>query len=117
MGKETNITTNILRYLNSLPFAVAEKVQGTSLSSGKADINAVVNGRAVRIEVKTRDHKNTASKKQRINLKRWASAGAVCIIAYAVDDVKAVIPANGVSFRKHYYKDYGAGMVAERIEN
>ena len=114
MSRENAVVSGILDYLNSLPFATAEKVQGTALSSGKADINASVRGRSVRIEVKTFDHGNKASKKQSINLRRWAATGAVCIIAYTVDDVKAVITPKG-TFRKSYRKDYGGEMIAERI--
>lgn len=114
MPKENGIVDGILEYLNSLPFSTAEKVQGTSLSSGKADINACVRGRAVRIEVKTPDNGNKASKKQKINLKRWAAAGAVCMIAYTVEDVKQVITPKG-TFKAKYIKDYGNGMTAERI--
>lgn len=91
MPKENVIVSNILRYLNSLECSVAEKVQGTALSSGKADINACCKGHALRIEVKTPDHGNTASKKQEINLRRWEAAGARTLIAYSLEDVKKLI--------------------------
>lgn len=91
MPKENVIVAEILRYLNNLNRSVAEKVQGTALSSGKADINACYKGRTLRIEVKTPDHGNKASKKQEMNLKRWEAAGAYCCVAYNLDDVKSVI--------------------------
>jgi len=87
MPKETSITEKILSYINSLEGGVAEKVQGTAFSSGKADINGCYKGRALRIEVKTPDHGNKASKKQVINLMRWEKAGALTIIAYSLEDV------------------------------
>lgn len=114
MPKENKVVVSIINYIKSLPYSTCEKVQGTALSSGKADINACVRGRFVRIEVKTLDHNNTPSKKQLINLKRWASCGAVCIVAYTVDDVKAVITEKG-TFKKQYIKNYGNGMVSQRI--
>lgn len=99
MPKENTIVANILRYLNSLECSVAEKVQGTALSSGKADINACYKGHTLRIEVKTPDHGNKASKKQKINLKRWKAAGAYCCVAYSLEDVKAVIAQ--IDMRQH----------------
>lgn len=114
MPVESSVVQGILNYLNSLQRSTAEKVQGTSLSSGKADINACVRGYCVRIEVKTLDHGNKASKKQRINLRRWAAAGAICVVAYTVEDVKAVITDRSVAF--NYHKDYGNGMIAERVK-
>lgn len=113
MPRENSIVDQILKYLNSLENCVAEKTQGTALNSGKADINACIGGRAVRIEVKTLDNGNVPSLKQRVNLMRWASAGAVCIVAYTVEDVKAIILPDKVL--KTYRKDYGNGMIAERI--
>lgn len=114
MARENTVVEGILNYINGLPESVAEKVQGTALSSGKADINACIRGRCVRIEVKTVDHNNKPSKKQRINLRRWASKGAVCIVAYTINDVKSVITEDGF-FRQKYRKDYGNGMIAERV--
>lgn len=93
MPRESTIVNRILSYLNSLDGCVAEKVQGTALSSGKADINGCYKGRSLRIEVKTPDHGNKASKKQTINLMRWEKAGAIAVIAYNLDDViKAIQP-------------------------
>ena len=113
MPRENSVVDQILKYLNGLDGCVAEKTQGTALSSGKADINACVRGRAVRIEAKTLDNGNVPSLKQRVNLMRWSAAGAVCIIAYTVEDVKSIIHSNGVL--QTYRKDYGSGMIAERI--
>lgn len=114
MPRENAVVDRILEYLNGLKGCVAEKTQGTALSSGKADINGCINGRALRIEVKTLDHGNIPSKKQYVNLMRWNAAGAVCIIAYTVEDVKAIVTASG-EIKPHYKKDYGNGMIAERI--
>lgn len=87
MPKESTIVTSILTYINGLKGGVAEKTQGTARSSGKADINACYQGRSIRIEVKTPDDGNTASKKQSVNLQRWRAAGALAFVAYSVKDV------------------------------
>lgn len=91
MPRESTIVAEILDYLNKLPNCVAEKLQGTALSSGKADINCCYKGHSLRIEVKTPDHGNKASKKQKINLRRWKAAGAFCIVAYNLEDVKKLL--------------------------
>lgn len=91
MVREISIVESILSYINSLPTGTAEKVQGTSHSSGKADINACIHGHCIRLEVKTSDHGNKASKKQSINLKRWAAAGAICGVVYSLQEVKELL--------------------------
>jgi len=92
MPLEGNITKSVLKYLNDLPSCVAEKVSGTSDSSGRADINGCWNGRSFRIEMKSPDHGNSTSKKQDINLMRWSHAGALCIVCYSLEEVKHYIP-------------------------
>lgn len=87
MPKEISIVDKILTYINNLPHGVAEKIQGTLRSSGKSDINACINGKSIRLEVKTSDHGNKASKKQSINLRRWAAAGAICAVVYSLEEV------------------------------
>lgn len=96
MAREVSIVDRILAYINNMPNGVAEKVQGTALSSGKADINACISGRSIRLEVKTDDNGNKASKKQKINLRRWSSAGAVCGVVYSLDEVKELFKKNNV---------------------
>lgn len=91
MARESVIVQTILDYINGLPEGVAEKLQGSALSSGKADINACYKGRTLRLEVKTADHGNRASKKQEINLKRWEKAGAVVGVVYNLEDVKQLL--------------------------
>lgn len=96
MAREVSIVDRILNYINNMPDGVAEKVQGTALSSGKADINACIGGRCIRLEVKTSDHGNKASKKQKINLRRWSAAGAICGVVYSLEEVKELLEKNGV---------------------
>lgn len=91
MAREVSIVDSIIKYINQLPNGVAEKVQGTLRSSGKSDINACINGHCVRLEVKTADHGNKASKKQSINLRRWSAAGALCAVVYSLEEVKKLL--------------------------
>lgn len=92
MPIESSITTSILKYLNSLPNCIAEKVKGDSTSSGRADINGCFQGQSFRIEIKTPDNKNVASKKQKINLRKWYNAGSTVFVTYTLQFVQAVIP-------------------------
>lgn len=88
MALEKSITKSIIDYINSLPGGRAEKVMGGASSSGRADINACYKGRMIRIETKTPDHRNVASKKQSHNLEKWYKAGSAVIIAYSLNAVK-----------------------------
>lgn len=83
MPIEKSITNNIIKSINSMPFAISEKIKGDATSSGKADINACYNSRSIRIEVKTPDHKNKASKKQEHNLRKWLYAGSIVMVVYS----------------------------------
>ena len=91
MVREISIVDRIITYINNMPHGVAEKVQGTLRSSGKSDINACINGRCIRLEVKTADHGNKESKKQSINLRRWSAAGAVCGVVYSLEELKELL--------------------------
>lgn len=91
---EAPIQAAILNYLNSIPGMEAENNSGNAVQSGRADITACIYGKCYRIEVKCADTdygKRGASAKQRINLEKWARAGAISVIAYCVDDVVWVI--------------------------
>lgn len=79
---EKSITNSIIAYIRSIG-GQAEKLKGDSSASGRPDINACINGRCFRIEVKTPDNRNQASKKQELNLARWYKAGAVAMAVYS----------------------------------
>ena len=91
MPREDTIVESILTYINSLPYGVAEKVHGSAMGSGKADINACYKGVSLRLEVKTPDHGNKPSKKQKMNLRRWAAAGARCTTVYSLKEVIQIL--------------------------
>ena len=90
MALESQIVDRILRYLNALEGCVAEKVHGNAFQFGRPDINGCWNSICFRIEVKTPDHGNKPSKAQELNLKKWARAGAVCFVAYSLNDVRYI---------------------------
>ena len=94
MATEATIQDDILDYINSLPYGVAENVSGNAKQSGRADVNACVYGYALKIEVKTEDTdygRRGATTKQRLYLEKWARAGAFSCVVYSVDDVKYCI--------------------------
>lgn len=91
MALESQITDRIIKYLNSLDNCVAEKVMGNAFQSARPDINGCWCGRSLRIEVKSPDHGNKATKAQLLNLEKWRKAGALAFVAYSVEDVKKQI--------------------------
>lgn len=109
MPLESAIVSSILDLFKRTPRACAEKVQGTSAAAGRADINASYKGRMIRLEVKTPDHKNKASVRQLINLRKWRQAGAVTGVVYSVRSVEhlfVILDANQVGEFK-FYEDNG----------
>lgn len=103
MAIEATITASILKYLNSLPNCVAEKVFGNAQQIGRPDINGCWNGRCFRLEVKSPDHGNQPTKIQELNLKTWSRAGAYCFTVYSLEDVKAIINKES-EFHKERFK-------------
>lgn len=93
---ESTIQNNIIDYLKRLPQCTAENVHGNAFQVGRPDINACYKGRLLRIEVKTPDHGNTPSELQKGNLRKWAKAGAICFVAYSLDEVKWVVSKSGI---------------------
>ena len=87
MAIESTITNSMIKYLNSLPHTIAEKVMGNAFQSNRPDINGCCRGRSFRIEVKSPDHGNKASKGQLLNIKHWKDAGC---IAFVCDNLKEV---------------------------
>lgn len=93
---ESTIQNNIIDYLKRLPGCIAENVHGNAFQVGRPDINACYKGRLLRIEVKSPDHGNTPSELQKKNLQKWAKAGAVCFVAYSLEEVKWVVSKAGI---------------------
>ena len=93
---ESTIQNNIIDYLKRLPECIAENVHGNAFQVGRPDVNACYKGRLLRIEVKTPDHGNVPSELQKDNLRKWARAGAICFVAYSLDEVKWVVSKSGL---------------------
>lgn len=84
---EKSIVNAILRYLNGLDRCYAHKVHGGAYGvAGQPDIDACLNGRALKIEVKRPGQDATPI--QRVCIDRWRAAGAVSFVAHSVDEVK-----------------------------
>ena len=88
MGLESNFQSTALKYLNSLPGCRAENVSGNANQSGRPDINGCYRGRMFKIELKTPDNKNEATKKQSLELRRWRNAGCAIAVIYTMDFLK-----------------------------
>lgn len=88
MGLENNFQSTVLKYLNSLPGCKAENVSGNANQSGRPDINGCYRGRMFKIELKTPDNKNEATKKQSLELRRWRNAGCAVAVIYTMDFLK-----------------------------
>ncbi len=91
MPLESTITQSIIKYINSLPYGIAEKVQGSAVSSGRPDINGCYKGYCLRLEIKSPDHGNKASAKQLHSLQKWENAEAVVGVLHSLDDAKHLI--------------------------
>lgn len=85
MGLESNFQATVLEYLNSLPGCKAENVSGNANQSGRPDINGCYKGRMFKIELKTPDNKNEATKKQELELRKWKNVGCAVAVIYTMD--------------------------------
>lgn len=84
---EGEITAAALRWLNRQPRTYAWKLHSSPLGqTGHPDIDACVNGRAVKIEMKRPGQKPTAHQLGR--LQRWGQSGALVGWATSVEHVE-----------------------------
>lgn len=100
MGLESSLQSTALKYLNNLPWCRAENVSGDSSQSGRPDINGCINGIAFRLELKSTDHKNMASIKQKLDLRRWYNCGAIVGVVYSMEALKMWFTEEGLSLKK-----------------
>lgn len=91
MGRESALQGSALRYLNALPKCKAENVSGNAHQSGRPDINGCYRGRMFKFELKTPDDRNTASKKQKLELRKWGNAGCVIGVIYSLNVLREAI--------------------------
>ena len=103
---EARLTARIVAYLKTVPGCVVEKRHGSPYGKGgQPDVSGCVPVKAFRkagaggytqpvgqrfeIEVKMPGNKPTILQEQR--LAEWRESGAVCIVAYSVEDVKQMM--------------------------
>lgn len=91
MALESTIQSNVLKYLNNLDDCIAENVSGNGRQSGRADINGCYKGRCFKIELKSPDYGNKATKKQLYYLSKWKRAGAICGVCSSIKEVKELL--------------------------
>lgn len=92
--REKTIVEAIVKMIRALPGAHARKTHGGMYSSGEPDVDAVVRGRAVKLEVKAPGGKATPL--QMATLAKWASAGALTGVVESVDDARAALGEAGL---------------------
>lgn len=89
---EKDVVKSILEWLNSLPMCKARKVHGGMFSAGEPDIDCVINGLSVKIEVKSPGNQPTENQLKRIN--EWKSAGCLAFWTDNLHFVKETLKAN-----------------------
>lgn len=86
---EAATTGKVIQYINGLGRAHARKVMQSGYQRGEPDIDAVVDGRAVKIEMKRLSNKPTPL--QMARLRDWQDAGALAGWCYSVDEVRELL--------------------------
>lgn len=86
--KESSIQSKIIKWINAQPGCIAENVRGNAAQSGRADINACIQGRCMKIEVKRPDSNYDVTPKQKVYMRKWALAHAYCCRVESLDEVK-----------------------------
>lgn len=93
MSTEAAIAKAIVRYLRDLPDGYARRVWtgGPQAQGGEPDVDAVVDGRAVKLEVKRPETRGKVTPLQAVALDRWSRAGAVVGVVCSVNEVRALL--------------------------
>ncbi len=112
MGLESNFQSTALKYLNSLPGCKAENVSGNANQSGRPDINGCYRGRMFKIELKTPDNKNEATKKQSLELRRWRNAGCAVAVIYTMDFLKYMFSFDWDAYEQSQAQDTTDGCMS-----
>ncbi len=112
MGLESNFQSTALKYLNSLPGCKAENVSGNANQSGRPDINGCYRGRMFKIELKTPDNKNEATKKQSLELRRWRNAGCAVAVIYTMDFLKYMFSFDWDAYEQSQAQDMTDGCMS-----
>lgn len=95
--REKQIAAAVVALIKKLPDGHARKVHGEAFgTAGEPDVDAVVDGRAVKLEVK-RPGGTKPTPLQARALDRWQDAGALCGVVRSVDDARALLGAYGLA--------------------
>lgn len=93
---EKDIVRGIQKFLKTVPGCFFWKEHGGMYgTAGIPDIIACINGRFIGLEVKTLVGKPT--KLQEATIRKIQQAGGIAAIVRSVDEVKAVLLANGIT--------------------
>lgn len=90
--REKEVTKTVLRHLNKIDGCYAHKMHGSIYGNGgEPDIDACINGRTVKIEMKAPGRKPKPTAIQEVAMQRWRDAGAVVILATSWAEVEAAL--------------------------
>lgn len=91
-ARESEVVKTILRHLAKIERCHAHKVHGSVYGNGgEPDIDACIDGRTVKIEVKAEGKKSQVTPIQKTNHERWRRAGALVIVADCWADVEEAL--------------------------
>lgn len=88
-GPEKKVTDKVLKELNSRPGHLFYKVHQGRYGGGQPDIDGVVYGRSVKIEMKAPGNEPTA--RQMLVMRRWAKVGALVGWATSLEEVEELL--------------------------
>lgn len=96
MVREKTVVRNVIRFIDGLPesdgvAAWARKTHGGPHSGGEPDVDACVEGRCVKLEVKVPERRGRVTKLQQRRLDQWASAGAVVGVVCSAGEARQVL--------------------------
>ncbi len=86
---EAKITKKIITHINGLDRALAHKVHQGRFGGGEPDIDACVDGRSVKLEVKVPGNKPTPL--QMVTMRRWEAAGALAGWCTSVETAEEIL--------------------------
>jgi hypothetical protein len=93
---EAHITSTIITWIRQQRNGWAIKVHGNRFQSGEPDISACIDGRCIKLEVKTPTGR--ATKLQMLTLQKWELAGAVTGVVRSLSDVEILLESHSVPF-------------------
>lgn len=106
--KEKYLIEGIRKFLKTLPDCEFEKRHGGSYGkSGQPDITGCLRG--LRFEIEAKVPGNVPTDLQINQLEKWSKAGAWCLVAYNVDDVRMMMRQMYAALRSYDYHSFDRG--------